>query len=236
MAWALASTWVVALLALHGLGQGLQLLGHLGQGGVREAASTRSMRSSSMPGSGLGLELLNHGLGRASAVLRAETLLGGQLLGLGQGGVGGDGSGLHPVHEVLEGGLVHARLGSGLGLELLNHGLEAGDVVLGGGAVLQGGDPNAQGGQLGGQLLDGVLQGLEVLGGHGLHGGGLALGLQLLLNLLQEAVDDEGGLVAGQGLVAPVGAVREANDDPLGRQGLHGLLGPVPGGHVGELG
>jgi hypothetical protein len=66
--------------------------------------------------------------------------------------------------------------------------------------------------------------------------GEVALGLQLLLNLLQEAVDDEGGLVAGQVLVAPVGAVREAHDDPLGRQGLHGLLGPVPGGHVGELG
>ena len=105
---------------------------------------------------------------------------------------------------------------------------QTGEVVLADGVLFQVGDAHAQGGEVSGQFLNGVLEG----------GDGFAVGDRgaAVLDLLQQAGDDHGGFVAGQVLRATVGAVGVAQDDAAADELVDGVLGPVTGGNVGQRG
>ena len=134
---------------------------------------------------------------------------GGQVVDLGL--EGGDGFGV--------------TLASG---EFFHAGFQAAEVVLADGVLFQVADAHAQGGEVGGEFLHGVLEGRQVFT---LGSGSSASG-----HLVEQTGDDHGGFVTGQVLRATVGAVRVAEDDAAADQAVDGVLGPVTGGNVGQCG
>ena len=202
------STVLVHVLSMVGIVSGVGSFfdgGNIYTGGVPDFSGIRY-------GTGIGVRYYsNFGPIRVDVGTEGVVVVGagGQVVDLGL--EGGDGFGV--------------TLASG---EFFHAGFQAAEVVLADGVLFQVADAHAQGGEVGGEFLHGVLEGRQIFT---LGSGSSASG-----HLVEQTGDDHGGFVTGQVLRAAEGAVRVAEDDATADQAVDGVLGPVTGRNVGQCG
>ena len=101
------------------------------------------------------------------------------------------------------------------------------EVIAGYTVVLEVRYAHTQRGQIGGEFLDGVLQGDEQLGVGGQdHFTGS--------NLLEQALNHHSRLIAGQVLTAPESTIGKTDDDATRHQFVYRVFGPMACGNVGD--